>query len=113
MVRKKLLVAVAAAALAWAPTLAMAAEGSSQVGSLSRTGTGQVAQIELPEECEGLKVGDECVHEGVLYVVALVAGVLVLVLVASSGGGGGGKKTTTTTTTATSTATGTATSTAP
>ncbi len=48
MVRKKLLVAATAVALALAPTLAMAAEGSTQIGSLSRTGTGgQVAQIPL------------------------------------------------------------------
>ena len=67
MVRKKLLVAAISAALALAPTLAMAAEGSTQIGSVSRTGTGQVAQVELPDECEGVEVHQTCVAEGFIW----------------------------------------------
>ena len=115
MMRKKLLVAVAAAALALAPTLAMAAEGSTQFAGVSRTGTGQVAQIEeLPEECEGFAIGEECVNEGVIWlVVAVGLGIIVGIAASSGGGGGGGQKFPTTTTTSTTTATGTTTTTAP
>ncbi len=112
MMRKKLLVAVAAAALALAPTLAMAAEGSTQFAGVSRTGTGQVAQIEtLPEECAGMLVGETCVNEGVVWLVVAVGLGIIIGIAASSGGGGGGGKQKFPTTTVTVTGTGTATST--
>ena len=111
LVRKKLLVAVAAAALALAPTLAMAAEGSTQFAGVSRTGTGQVAQIEvLPEECKGVQVGETCVHEGIIWLV-LAAGLGIAIGIAASGGDDDDDELRFPTTTVTVTGTGTATST--